>query len=317
MGSLRILCHGRGQFVSISIITAIQLTKVHRGTLLGGIVAFGLREALTPEQLKAWGWRLPFLSGIVVSISGFYLRSHGGHDYHVARENGQTKSNPLKEAFALKNLRSLLASTMVPMLWSAGFYLTFVWMAVFMSDLIEKKISAAFGINSLALLLSVCLLFPIAGILSDRFGRVRVMVIGGTSLGLLSPVFVFLISMGNPYVAFFCQFWMGIALSLWGAPMCAWLVESFEPSARLTSIAVGYNLAHAIAGGSAPAVATILADHVAPWTPGLVISFLATISVVGLLIVAPSKSPHHHADAIELVQQEDLKLQTDDDDGLL
>lgn len=286
---------------------------------MGGIVAFALREGLTPEQLKAWGWRLPFLSGIVVSISGFYLRSHGDHDYHAAGQTGAAKRNPLKEAFALNNLRSLLASIMVPMLWSAGFYLTFVWMAVFMSELIEKKIPGAFGINSLALLLSVCLLFPIAGILSDRFGRVRVMVIGGTLLGLLSPIFVFLISKGSPYVAFFCQFLMGIFLSLWGAPMCAWLVESFEPSARLTSIAVGYNLAHAIAGGSAPALATILADHVAFWTPGLVISFLAVVSVTGLLIVAPSKPPHH-AEAIELVHQDDHSKTNNDeeaDDGLL
>lgn len=279
------------------------------GTLLGGLVAFALRELLTHEQLVAWGWRLPFLSGIVVSFSGFYLKSHGGdHDGHhyctpddtdrgtrngttiddVEDEPAETKVpvNPLRQAFARENLRSLLASSLVPMLWSAGFYLSFVWMSIFMSDLIETPVPGAFGINSASLFFSVCLLFPFAGMMSDRFGRVRIMTIGGVGMGLLSPILVFLIGRGKPFLAFLSQCVLGIALSLWGAPMCAWLVESFEPDARLTSVSIGFNMAQAIAGGSTPFLATVLADNVGPGAPGFVLTALAVIAIFGLLFVA-------------------------------
>jgi hypothetical protein len=53
-----------------------------------------------------------------------------------------------------------------------------------------------------------------------------------------------------------------------GAPMCAWLVESFDPAARLTSVAIGYNLAQASVGGITPALATYMVDAAGPNSPG-------------------------------------------------
>lgn len=275
---------------------------------MGGIVGFALRETLTHDQLVSWGWRVPFLSGIVVSFSGFYLKGHGGdhdgHHYHQPGADDQSALqnafdednniaptsppvNPLRQALARENLRPLLASSLVPMLWSAGFYLSFVWMSIFMSDLIDNPVPGAFGVNSASLFFSICLLFPFAGILSDRYGRLRIMTVGGIAMGVLSPIVVTQIGRGMPFLAFFSQCILGIALSLWGAPMCAWLVESFEPDARLTSVSIGYNLAQAIAGGSTPFLATILADKYGPKSPGFVLTALAVVSLFGLRFVAP------------------------------
>ena len=129
-----------------------------------------------------------------------------------------------------------------------GFYLSFVWMAVYMTDLIDKPVPDAFAVNAVALLLSVCLLFPVAGWLSDTFGRRTIMSIGGVSIMLFSWLIIRAIGQGDPWLAFVAQTFLGICLSFWGSPMCAWLVESFDPEARLTSVAVGYNVAHAIVG---------------------------------------------------------------------
>eukprot|EP01083_Nonionella_stella_P194627 717735_1 len=161
------------------------MAAANYGTLLGGMIAFLLRQNLTEDQLKSWGWRLPFLSGILVSFSGIYLRYYCDEDA-IARHHGggggnnvQVASNPLKAAFSRNNLQSLLAASMVPMLWSGGFYITFVWMATFMADIVDPPVPGAFGVNSLALLLSVCLLFPFAGVLSDKIGRKKTMLTGG------------------------------------------------------------------------------------------------------------------------------------------
>jgi MHS family proline/betaine transporter-like MFS transporter len=259
------------------------MAAANLGTLFGALVGSLLRSILTLEQLETWGWRLPFLSGIVVSFSGFYLRNHGeehghggppsGHvaanaDANVEDHSGEGQDapvvtatpapvNPIRLAFSKSNRRALIASAMVPMLWSAGFYLSFVWMAIYMDTLIEDPVPHAFAINSLALLISVCLFFPVAGHLSDLYGRRFIMTIGGVGVGLMSPLLVMLIGRGHPAVAIVSQCTIGIALSFWGAPMCAWLVESFDPASRLTSVAIGYNLAQATVGGLTPSLATV------------------------------------------------------------
>jgi MHS family proline/betaine transporter-like MFS transporter len=246
-----------------------------------------MREYLSPEALHSWGWRVPFLSGIIVSFSGVYLKwfcpEDDPHLYHVAPTHG----NPIKMAFAEGNRRSLLASAMVPILWSAGFYLTFVWMAIYMTDLIEPPVPKAFAVNSASLLFSVCLLFPVAGHLSDKYGRLIIMTIGGVGMTLLSPILIIAVGQGDPMGAFLAQSLLGISLSFWGSPMCAWLVESFEPAARLTSVAIGYNLAQAFVGGATPALATLMVNTFGPNSPGFLLTGLAIVSIIGLLCVAP------------------------------
>lgn len=193
------------------------------GTLLGGIISYTLRVLLTDDQLRAWGWRIPFLSGILVGFSGVYLKYYcedDAVDLHHGNggSSGKPQENPIVAAFRLDNLRALLSSALVPMLWSGGFYVTFVWMAIFMGDLVQPPVPGAFGVNSAALFLSVCLLFPIAGILSDMFGRKKVMLAGGIAMGTISPLALKVIAHGNTTAAFFAQSAMGICLSLWGAP---------------------------------------------------------------------------------------------------
>uniref|UniRef100_A0A6U6DIP3 Major facilitator superfamily (MFS) profile domain-containing protein n=1 Tax=Odontella aurita TaxID=265563 RepID=A0A6U6DIP3_9STRA len=284
------------------------LAAANVGTLLGGIVSFALRSSLNEEQLHSWGWRIPFLSGILVSLSGVYLKNHVPEDHtpHAAGPGGPEVSNPVRAAFSRSNIRSLLSASLVPMLWSGGFYLTFVWLSIFMSDLEVPPVPHAFLVNSASLMFSVCALFPVAGRLSDRFGRVRTMKIGGAGVGLLAPFCIYIVGRGGPLGAFAAQFVLGVFLSLWGAPMMAWLVESFPRSARLTSVAIGYNVAQAVAGGFTPAVATLMVDHVGRNSPGFILSGLAVLSLTGLVCAPP------RVDGVEVESSDRARTEAND-----
>ena len=203
------------------------------GTLLGNLVGALLRTLLTNEELLAWGWRIPFWNGILISFVAIYLQIHG-HEHHP--NEGQYQSDgdtteqslpkhPFSEALKRENLPALISATFTPMLWGAGFYLSFVWMAIFMSELIDEPIPNAFWINCISLVLGIILPVPLCGWFSDRYGRVKTMVVGALGLGGLGPVLLYVISRGNPYLACFCQIGIGWFLSLFGGPLGAWLGE--------------------------------------------------------------------------------------------
>merc|ERR1712232_87462 len=295
-----------GQLVSSLVFTLEKHDKQHWGlygsyvlgtanvgTLLGGIMAAIMRLNLTDEQLEAWGWRIPFLLGILVSLSGYYLKHHCT-EVQTAHKN---VSNPIKEAFSNITM-SLLSACFVPMLWSCGFYLSFVWMAIYMQDIVQTRVPNDFLLNSLSLLFTNCLFFPVAGSLSDKYGRTNTMTFGAIGIIWLGPLTLYVINTTEPLSIFITQSSLGISLACWGAPMCAWLVEQFPPEVRLTAVAIGYNIAQGVMGGLGPAVATIMVSKVGMISPGIIYVVVALIALLGLYIAPPKLDDLYHDDSI-------------------
>jgi len=261
---------------------------VNCGTLLGNLVGALLRDILTEEQLLSFGWRIPFLSGILIAFVAAWLRTHGDESHPNAGEYDHRDSeitNPIRSALAAGNRLALLAATLAPMLWAAGFYVSFVWMAIFMEELLESPIPHAFWINSASLFFGMMLVIPMAGSLSDVLGRRLTMTVSAISIAVLGPVMVFVISRGVALNAFFAQWSLGVMLSFYGGPICAWLVESFDPKVRLTSASLGYDLAHATAGGFSPLLATVLVNNYGITSPGLIYPVFAVTSLIGLYLL--------------------------------
>lgn len=257
------------------------------GTLLGNLCGALLRQVLTQDQLLAWGWRLPFFSGILIALVACYLGAYGA-DVHttagVYDRQDSVVTNPIRVALSKGNRLALLSTSLVPMLWAAGFYVSFVWMAIYMEELLDPPVKGAFWINAASLLAGMTFMLPIAGMLSDRTGRVRIMTISGVALSGLGPILLIMISKGNSFVAFLCQLALGVLLSFFGGPLCAWLVENFSPEVRLTSASLGYDISHSVVGGFSPAMATALYDKVGTYAPGLIYAIFGVISVAGIYI---------------------------------
>ena len=90
--------------------------------------------------------------------------------------------------------------------------------------------------------------------------------------------------------------------------MMAWLVEGFEPEARLTSVAIGYNIAQATVGGFSPTLATFLAKDYGPNAPGLIFPVVAFISVLGLRVVAPPSIHYSRTNEDEAIEEPETEL---------
>jgi MHS family proline/betaine transporter-like MFS transporter len=85
-----------------------------------------------------------------------------------------------------------------------------------MKQLIDPSIDGAFWVNALALFFGLVMTLPLAGILSDHCGRLKVMLVGAVLLGGLGPIMLWVISWGNAYKAFFAQWAIGVSLSIFG-----------------------------------------------------------------------------------------------------
>ena len=157
-------------------------------------------------------------------------------------------------------------------------------MATYMQVLLKHPIENAFWVNAMALLFGVVLILPLAGMLSDKIGRMKTMIIGAIGLGVVGPFMLWIISAGEAVTAFFAQWAIGVFLSVFGGPMNAWLVEKFPPKVRLTSAALGYDLAHCTASAFSPLVATVLVDKYGPMAPACIYPFFAVIAIIGMLI---------------------------------
>ncbi|KAL7533953.1 hypothetical protein ACHAXR_006418 [Thalassiosira sp. AJA248-18] len=287
------------------------------GSILGNLVGALLRTLLTDDQLVQWGWRVAFVSGVFILPVAIFLHLYG-REHHP--NEGEYDSNeetvddqdivssissslqqhrPLKEALRRENMPALFASFLTPMLLGAGYYITFVWMAIFMETLIDPPVAGAFWVNLLAALCGHYWTAIVAGWLSDRYGRDKLMVAGAVSVGTVAPVMVWIISWGRTVDAFFAQWAIGVLLSLFTGPLLAWLIEKFPPKARLasfyfcmtlffsvrlTSVSFGYNLGLCLSAGFSPAVATALVHAFGPVAPGAIYPFFAILALIGMFI---------------------------------
>mmetsp|Transcript_13946 Transcript_13946/g.20602 ORF Transcript_13946/g.20602 Transcript_13946/m.20602 type:complete len:464 (+) Transcript_13946:44-1435(+) len=287
------------------------------GVSLGSFLSYILRQSLDQEQLRTWGWRLPFLLGIFGVLPGVYLKYHA-KEHHVDESNTTNSSadephaplerkNTFIEALKPSNRRALISSALVPCLSAATYYIVFIWLAVFMESILTPPIPHAFAINTAVGLVGILFVF-VGGWLADRLRRYRLlMFLSSAAIAIAGPLALHLISLGDPGVAFVSQAAIALFLAIWQGSMIPWMIKNFPPNVRLTSVSLGYNLAVMICGGFAPAVATLLVDNVSVTSPGYIMTVLTFVSWIGLCIV-PKQETLQNDDNLQLQKNSEVQL---------
>jgi MHS family proline/betaine transporter-like MFS transporter len=230
------------------------------GALLGSGTAALSTGLLSEEQLAAWGWRWPFLAGLLIGVLGFWLRMgvQESPSFLKAQETGELAPNPLAET--LRNDRGAIATTLgLTAFIAVGYYLPFVWLPTWLAHVNRPHLaeSQALAANTIALVV-LLLLTPLTALVSDRVGRKPMFLAAALGYAILSyPVFL-LMTAGTFGSALVGGLVFAACGSLFAGCMAATMVELFPTRTRYTGVAIGYNGGQALLGGTAPLVGTAL-----------------------------------------------------------
>ncbi|MGA8933576.1 MAG: MFS transporter [Pseudolabrys sp.] len=241
-----------------------------------GVILFGL---LTADQLESWGWRVPFFFGLLIGPIGLYIRKNVGETPEF-REQGPAKA-PVRQMFAQYWDRLLMCIGIVILSTSSNYII------LYMPTYAIKQLHLPQSLGFTATLLGGILLTfgaPFFGHLSDRVGRVRMMVIVSLLFAVSAyPAFVLLVA--NPsltgIVGIVC--WLSLLKAAYSGTLPALMAELFPTATRSTGIAVAYNTSVPIFGGFAPFIAAwLIAVTGSPLAPSF---YLIATSLVSLLVL--------------------------------
>jgi MFS transporter, MHS family, proline/betaine transporter len=244
-----------------------------------GVVLF---TWLTTEQLDSWGWRLPFFFGLLIGPIGLYIRKHVGETPEF-REQGPAKA-PVRQMFAEHWDRLLMCIGIVILSTSSNYII------LYMPTYAIKQLHLPQSLGFTATLLGGILLTfgaPFFGHLSDRVGRVRLMVIVSLLFAVSAyPAFVLLVA--NPslagIVAIVC--WLSLLKAAYSGTLPSLMAELFPISTRSTGIALSYNISVPIFGGFAPFIAAwLVAETGSPLAPSFYLIATSVLSLIVLVII--------------------------------
>jgi MHS family proline/betaine transporter-like MFS transporter len=249
--------------------------------LLGALVSAAVTRNISPEALDTWGWRIPFLFGLIIGPVGVYIRGHLD-ETEAFIESGAVPTDK-------RSLGSILAAHLGEGMVCLGiaaagtiqFYVMLLYMPTFATTQLGLPLGEAFTAQSIGL---GCLIIavPLSGAISDLIGRKPIMM----------GAYVFYLSLAYPLFAWAHQspsigrlLLMQVVLcSLHGAflgPFSTALAEQFPARIRSTALGITYNVAVMTFGGFAQFFVTWLIQATgSPIAPVFYVMFGAAMGLL-------------------------------------
>jgi len=251
---------------------------------IGALMAAGAAAltvwAMPESALITWGWRLPFLFGGVLAGVVLVMRATLDEtpEFYRQQRLGTVPEKPVRQILASHRI-AILRGFAISALGSITYYIGITYVPVFLDVTGTMPETRALSISTLAAL-TVILVTPLTGLLSDRLGR-RPLLIGLALGGILLPTGLFAAMTGGGAAT-----WAGalILAALGGAVSAVGAVttaEQFPGEGRLSGLALGATTATAVFGGLAPLVAHLLVTR-SGWegAPGAMIACVALCVIV-------------------------------------
>lgn len=253
-----------------------------------GTLALSIMTLLPEDSFMTWGWRVPFIMSALLVVFGLWIRK--GIDETPSFKEVQAKGDiPKIPLFTtLKtHWREVLIAIGAKVVETAPFYIFGTFVVSYATTYLDFSRTAVLNSVMIATIITT-ILIPIMGSLSDKVGRKPLYIYGTVGMILYAFPYFWLLKQGSVTLLVIATI---IGLGIIWAPITAVLgtmfSEIFSAEVRYTGISLGYQIGAAVAGGTAPLVATaLLAKFDNSYVPvALYIIFTAIISLLAIWAV--------------------------------
>jgi MHS family proline/betaine transporter-like MFS transporter len=162
-------------------------------------------------------------------------------------------------------------------------YMLFVWMPTFLEKIVNPPVKNALLITDLVMIM-VLITIPIAGHLSDKYGTKKIIMYSTIAMGILAYPLLLMSQQNNFATVLSAQLIFAVLAGFIQGPLPALMASLFPIKYRYTGMAIGYNSATAIIGGTTPMVATMLIHKTGNLNaPAFYLILAAVVSLIALL----------------------------------
>lgn len=278
--------------------------------LLSGVVGMFVTRCLDPRQLELWGWRLPFLLGLVVGPVGIYIRFKLSETPKFLEEQSRRGSSRSVTSVIATCKYNVLIGLGLVVGGTAAFYVLFVFMPTYSIHVLHLGSVASF-LAPVVAGATVAICCPIMGMVSDRIGRWPVMTTAAVAfLVVVYPGFRWLQIEPSGLTLVILELGFGFLFAAYAGPGGAMIAALYPVHGRATAMAIAYNVGVAVFGGGAPITVTWLlartGDPIAPAyyvMAGVLISVLA-LAAMRLLGTAGGKGSHVNAGSLLSIRKD-------------
>jgi MHS family proline/betaine transporter-like MFS transporter len=259
--------------------------------IMGALVGLAVSSTLSEAQVERWGWRLPFIVGLLIAPVGLWIRqgvreSPDFQPFTVAECSRD--SAPRLGSLARQGV-NLVRAFGLSLLWVSCVYALIIYMPVHVQESLGFSAKAAFGaaLAGNAVLALSCF---VSGAVGDRIGRRRLLTLAaGALLVGVFPLMTWLKTDPSQATLIMVQSAFGALVGLLSGAMPAALAEIFPARGRVLGMSISYNAAAVIFGGLAPALLALLAaTRIGALAPAAYVAVAAAIALPAIRSLAPS-----------------------------